>query len=186
MGEYGRERWLEAQRLSRSSPMLALSESDWASASSLSAYSLVATTRALAPMLSAGVAPERPEMPDPEWERFHRSQRGASDEEVNTCHTSEGPLPTPGSAAESRLLPSHSSVVALTFEGSTRVCPPYGVMGPSKAALEAASRALAHELGPLGVTSNCVSPGPVNTLAARGIPGFTELRERAQRSSMRP
>jgi enoyl-[acyl-carrier protein] reductase I len=48
-------------------------------------------------------------------------------------------------------------------------------MGVAKAALEAATRYLAHDLGPRRIRVNCISAGPVNTLAARGIAGFTEM-----------
>jgi meromycolic acid enoyl-[acyl-carrier-protein] reductase len=51
----------------------------------------------------------------------------------------------------------------------------YDWMGVSKAALEAVSRYLARDLGPQGVRVNLVSAGPLETLAARGIPGFRDL-----------
>ncbi|NBV54752.1 MAG: SDR family oxidoreductase, partial [Proteobacteria bacterium] len=63
-------------------------------------------------------------------------------------------------------------VVALTYEGSTKVVPNYNVMGVAKAALEATVRYLAAEIGPQGQRINALSAGPVNTLAARGISGF--------------
>ena len=72
------------------------------------------------------------------------------------------------------------SVAALSFAGAARAAPGYGVMGPAKAALEALVRALAVELGPRGVAVNAISPGPVDTLAARGLPGFTALRDRVR------
>lgn len=65
------------------------------------------------------------------------------------------------------------SVLALTYAGSTKVVPNYNVMGPAKAALEATARQLAHELGPDGIRVNCLSPGPMNTVSARGIPGIS-------------
>jgi len=48
-------------------------------------------------------------------------------------------------------------------------------MGTAKAALEQIIRQLAYELGPKGIRVNGLSPGPLRTLAARGIPGFTEM-----------
>jgi len=74
---------------------------------------------------------------------------------------------------------STSSVMALSFDGSERVVPGYGVMGPAKGALEASSRYLAVELGELGIRVNCISAGPINTLAARGIPNFGQLKKSA-------
>lgn len=54
-----------------------------------------------------------------------------------------------------------------------QVVPSYNVMGPAKAALEATVRQLAYELGPEGIRVNCLSPGPMNTVSARGIPGIS-------------
>lgn len=68
-----------------------------------------------------------------------------------------------------------ASVLTLSYHGSTRVVPGYKVMGPAKAALEACVRALAVELGPAGIRVNALSPGPVRTLAAAGIPGFRDM-----------
>ena len=55
------------------------------------------------------------------------------------------------------------------------VVPHYGVMGPVKAALEASVRYLSTEMGPRGIRVNAVSPGPIRTRAASGIPGFDDL-----------
>lgn len=71
------------------------------------------------------------------------------------------------------------SIVALSFLGAARAVPAYKVMGPAKASLEASARALAAELGAQRVRVNVISPGPVDTLAARGIPGFLALRDAA-------
>mmetsp|Transcript_14446 Transcript_14446/g.36585 ORF Transcript_14446/g.36585 Transcript_14446/m.36585 type:complete len:153 (+) Transcript_14446:527-985(+) len=76
-----------------------------------------------------------------------------------------------------------SSVMTLTFDGSQRVVPGYGVMGPAKGALEACARYMAVELGPSGLRVNSISAGPINTLAARGIPNFTRLRQQAVASA---
>jgi enoyl-[acyl-carrier protein] reductase I len=67
------------------------------------------------------------------------------------------------------------SIVALSFLGSGRVFPNYNVMGTAKAALEQAARHLAFELGPQNVRVNVISAGPVPTLSARGITGFSML-----------
>jgi enoyl-[acyl-carrier protein] reductase I len=56
-------------------------------------------------------------------------------------------------------------------------------MGVSKAALEAVSRYLARDVGPRGVRVNLVSAGPLETLAARGIPGFDNLADTWQRQA---
>jgi enoyl-[acyl-carrier protein] reductase I len=67
------------------------------------------------------------------------------------------------------------SVLTLTHLGSERVFPNYNVMGVAKAALEAAVRYLAADVGPRNIRVNAVSAGPIKTLAAAGIPGFSNI-----------
>ena len=69
----------------------------------------------------------------------------------------------------------------MSFLGAAEVVPNYGVMGPVKAALEASVRYLAAELGPRGIRVHAVSPGPIRTRAASGIPGFDDLVSEARR-----
>jgi enoyl-[acyl-carrier protein] reductase I len=68
------------------------------------------------------------------------------------------------------------SLVGLDFDASV-AWPIYDWMGVSKAALESVSRYLARDLGPGGVRVNLVSAGPLQTVAARGIPGFEALSD---------
>lgn len=74
------------------------------------------------------------------------------------------------------LNPHSSSLTALTYIGAVRAVPHYNVMGPAKASLESVVRGLALELGINGVRVNAVSAGPLNTLAARGITGISDIR----------
>jgi len=67
------------------------------------------------------------------------------------------------------------SVVTLTFLGSDRVFPNYNVMGVAKAALESTVRYLAADLGQKNIRVNAVSAGPIKTLAAAGISGFSTI-----------
>ena len=67
------------------------------------------------------------------------------------------------------------SIVTLTYLGSTRVFPNYNVMGVAKAALESAVRYLAADLGPKNIRVNAISAGPIKTLAASGISGFSSI-----------
>ena len=67
------------------------------------------------------------------------------------------------------------SVIAMSYLGAVRVVPHYTVMGVAKAALEASVRYLASDLGTKKIRVNAISAGPMNTLAARGIGGFTEM-----------
>jgi enoyl-[acyl-carrier protein] reductase I len=73
------------------------------------------------------------------------------------------------------LMTNGGSIVAMSYYGAEKVVPHYNVMGVAKAALEASTRYLAHSLGPKKIRVNCISAGPMNTLAARGIAGFTEM-----------
>ena len=67
------------------------------------------------------------------------------------------------------------SILTLTFLGSDRVFTNYNVMGVAKAALESSVRYLASELGPQGIRVNAISAGPIRTLAASGVSGFSNL-----------
>jgi enoyl-[acyl-carrier protein] reductase I len=69
------------------------------------------------------------------------------------------------------------SVLALTYLGSVRAIPRYNIMGVAKASLEASIRYLASDLGSRNIRVNGISAGPISTLAARGIPGFTSILE---------
>jgi enoyl-[acyl-carrier protein] reductase I len=67
----------------------------------------------------------------------------------------------------------------MTYLGATQVVENYNMMGPVKAALEAATRYMAVELGPKGIRVHAVSPGPLKTRAASGIADFDELLNKA-------
>jgi enoyl-[acyl-carrier protein] reductase I len=67
------------------------------------------------------------------------------------------------------------SIVTLSYLGAERVFPNYNVMGVAKAALEASVRYLAADLGPRNIRVNAISAGPIKTLAASGIAGFSSI-----------
>jgi enoyl-[acyl-carrier protein] reductase I len=73
------------------------------------------------------------------------------------------------------LLKKHSSLLTLTYLGAERVVPHYNTMGLAKASLEASVRYLAASLGPKGIRVNGISAGPIKTLAAAGISGFSKI-----------
>jgi enoyl-[acyl-carrier protein] reductase I len=73
------------------------------------------------------------------------------------------------------LMTDGGSIVAMSYYGAEKVVPHYNVMGVAKAALEASTRYLAYDLGTKKIRVNCISAGPVNTLAARGISGFQQM-----------
>ncbi len=79
------------------------------------------------------------------------------------------------SRAAAPLMTEGGSIIGMSYYGSEKVVPHYNVMGVAKASLEASTRYLAYDLGPRKIRVNCISAGPVNTLAARGISGFTEM-----------
>ena len=67
------------------------------------------------------------------------------------------------------MMKNGGTILTLSFDGSGRVMPNYNVMGVAKAALEAAVRYLANDLGPQGIRVNCLAPGPMKTLAGSAI-----------------
>lgn len=77
------------------------------------------------------------------------------------------------------LMPEGGSLFAMSYLGANRVVPNYNVMGPVKAALEAACRYLAYELGPKRIRVHPISPGPLPTRAASGIRDFDRLLNEA-------
>src|SRR5216110_3670175 len=85
------------------------------------------------------------------------------------------------------MMTNGGSILAMTYYGAEKVVPHYNVMGVAKASLEASTRYLAYDLGPKKIRVNCISAGPVQTLAARGISGFSAMlkhyQERAQPAS---
>ena len=78
------------------------------------------------------------------------------------------------------LMKNGGSMFAMSYYGSERVVKNYNIMGVAKAALECAVRYLAAELGPKGIRVHVISPGPLATRAASGIPEFDELLDKAK------
>lgn len=90
---------------------------------------------------------------------------------VRLCRLAE-PLMTNGGAC-----------LTMSFYGAEKVVSTYNLMGPAKAALEAATREIASELGPKGITVNVLSPGPMATRAAGGIADFDQMMKEAAESA---
>ncbi len=89
-----------------------------------------------------------------------------------------------------RLLPllekQGASIVTLSYLAAERAVPSYNVMGSAKAVLEQSVRQLAYELGEKNIRVNAISAGPVSTLAARGIRGFTDmLKKHAEKAPLK-
>jgi enoyl-[acyl-carrier protein] reductase I len=133
------------------SPFLETTREDFRVAHDISAYSLIAISRAAKPLLMKGTA-------------------------------SSSQTPSSGGSAYPRT-PSSGSIISLSYLGSQRVVPQYKVMGAAKASLEAVSRALAVDLGSSGIRVNTISAGPIETLAARGIRDFMDMKEWAAKSA---
>ena len=78
------------------------------------------------------------------------------------------------------LMRKGGTLFTMTYYGSQRVVKNYNIMGVAKAALESAVRYLAAELGPKGIRVHAISPGPLATRAASGIPEFDALLDKAR------
>lgn len=81
------------------------------------------------------------------------------------------------------LMKDGGAIVTMTFGGADRTVPSYGMMGPVKAALQSTVRYLARELGPAGIRVHALSPGPIATRAASGLPEFQALLADAEAHS---
>ena len=77
------------------------------------------------------------------------------------------------------LMKNGGTLFTMTYYGSQMVVKNYNIMGLAKAALEAAVRYIAAELGPKGIRVHAISPGPLQTRAASGIPEFDALLDKA-------
>jgi enoyl-[acyl-carrier protein] reductase I len=117
---------------------------------------------------------------DGEIKAFFESVRGQTDR-IDLMLHSLAYAPREAFAREAApLMTNGGSIVAMTYYGSEKVVPHYNVMGVAKASLEASARYLAYDLGPKKIRVNCISAGPVQTLAARGISGFTSMLKHYQ------
>ena len=81
------------------------------------------------------------------------------------------------------LMPDGGTMFAMSYVGANRVVANYNVMGPVKAALEAACRYLAYELGPQNIRVHAISPGPLKTRASSGIKDFELMLNQAAAES---
>jgi enoyl-[acyl-carrier protein] reductase I len=81
------------------------------------------------------------------------------------------------------LMQNGGALFTMTYYGSQMVVKNYNIMGVAKAALESAVKYIAAELGPKGIRVNAISPGPLATRAASGIPEFDELLHKAQETA---
>ncbi|QEL24113.1 enoyl-ACP reductase FabI [Bosea sp. F3-2] len=81
------------------------------------------------------------------------------------------------------LMKNGGTLFTMTYYGSQMVVENYNIMGVAKAALESAVRYMAAELGPKGIRVHAISPGPLATRAASGIPEFDSLLEKAKRKA---
>jgi enoyl-[acyl-carrier protein] reductase I len=84
-------------------------------------------------------------------------------------------FPALAKAALPLMVGRQGALLTLTYLGAERVVPSYNTMGLAKASLEASVRYLAASLGPKGLRVNGISAGPIKTLAAAGIKGFTKM-----------
>lgn len=83
-----------------------------------------------------------------------------------------------------KLMPNGGSMICLTYMGSERAIPNYNTMGVAKAALEAATRYIARDLGPKGIRVNAISAGAMRTLSLAGISGGRGLHSKSAQFSL--
>jgi enoyl-[acyl-carrier protein] reductase I len=81
------------------------------------------------------------------------------------------------------MLRDKSSLLTLTYLGSLRNVPNYNTMGLAKASLEASVRYIAGSVGPKGIRANGISAGPIKTLAAAGIKGFSKILDAVEKTA---
>jgi len=81
------------------------------------------------------------------------------------------------SRAAAPIMDDGGSIITMSYFGAEKVVPHYNVMAVAKAALECTVRYLAYDLGKKKIRVNAISAGPINTLAARGISGFGDMRK---------
>src|SRR6266478_9266270 len=88
--------------------------------------------------------------------------------------------------AAAPLMSEGGTIVTMTFHGADKVYQGYNVMGVAKAALESSVRYLAADLGPRNIRVNAISAGPIQTLAARGVSGLSNmLKHHAERAPLK-
>lgn len=87
------------------------------------------------------------------------------------------------SGALKSLMNPEGSIISLTYYGAEKVSKNYNVMGVAKAALECSTRYLADDLGAEKIRVNCISAGPIKTLAASGISGFRSILQVVEEKS---
>ncbi|MEE9129666.1 MAG: enoyl-ACP reductase [Phycisphaerales bacterium] len=75
------------------------------------------------------------------------------------------------------------SMIAMSYYGSVKAVPGYNVMGVAKAALECSTRYLAHELGSKNIRVNTISGGPLRTMSALAVGGFSEIQDWVQKKA---
>ena len=109
---------------------------------------------------------------------------GMSREAFRIAHdVSAYSFPALAKAFAPMLVARRGALLTLTYLGAERSIPHYNTMGLAKASLEAAVRSLAASLGPKGVPVNGISAGPIKTLAAAGIAGFTKIFKHVEQFS---
>ncbi|MCH2222294.1 MAG: enoyl-ACP reductase FabI [Dechloromonas sp.] len=108
---------------------------------------------------------------------------GLSREAFRVAHDiSRYSFPAMAKAALPRLSP-HAALLTLSYLGAERIVPHYNTMGLAKASLEASVRYLAGSLGPRGIRVNGISAGPIKTLAASGIKGFSRILDAVEQTA---
>lgn len=82
------------------------------------------------------------------------------------------------------MMPKGGTVISIGYEGGERVIGNYDIMGPAKACMNSMSNYLAYEHGRQGIRFNVISPGPIQTRAASGLPNFDNLLRQSEEMAM--
>ena len=116
---------------------------------------------------------------DINFDEYSKTQDASAFSLVRVCKHAKSMLVAGGQDLE-----GGASILSLTFIGSTQIIPNYHVVGVAKSSLESSTRYLAAEFGEHNVRVNTISPGPINTAAARGIPNFRDFEKNVKEKTL--
>ena len=146
------------------SSFLETTRDDYLISHNISTYSLIALTRELYPYMKINTNPSN-----------SSTASSLSTNDVSISNISTTSSSSPPSAITLRM--ASNSIIALSYIGAQRASTGYRVMSTAKASLESTVRSLAIDLGKDNIRINTISAGPIDTLASRGIAGFTTMKE---------
>jgi enoyl-[acyl-carrier protein] reductase I len=157
-----------APTFARKASFLDTTRNEFLETQAISTYSLIGITKELYPYMKTVTVPPS-------------SLQSTVDTVSSKSSLSSANVSTPTLSSSSSI--TTNSIIALSYIGAHRASSTYGIMSTAKASLESTVRSLALDLGKDGVRVNTISAGPIATLASRGIPGFTTMRDETVRKT---